>query len=333
MKRKTKIAIFILILALSSNMLSFIFTPSSYMRVVLHEVKMASDDSPYDMVILGQSRGETNINPYVLNDYIDYNSYNLSRRILRMSDLYYLASEVNCNNKLKVIILDVDHVYWTDSQISYYSDAYLLPNIEGLNNKLDYFFRYTITSDYRVLFSRYAMHGSEDIRTIPNRVKEKLSSDYWEYSMDAVGEKDADHIYIGRGFHRGISYSQSGNGAEWNREMIDDTIVNDVKRLVDYCNDNGIRVIAVHDPVPHERFSNEQHADMNAYFADEFKEMGVEFINFNYVRPEYLSWDECDFSDGEGHMMGDFADKYSEILGKMITLVINGEDISSYFYE
>jgi len=319
---------------MTSGMVYFAITPSSYLRVVLHEVREArKGNNPYDMIILGQSRGETNINPYVLDEHLDYNSYNLSRRILRMSDLYYMLSEVNENKTARAVVLDVDHVYWTDPQISYYSDAYLLPHLSNPVNKVDYFFRYTLSADYRVMFSRYSVHGIDDIKKIGERLRTKLSPDYYNYSMSAVSDKDADHVYVGRGYNKGIAINNKGYGADWDIDIIDDSIVSNVERLVKYCKENDIQIVAIHAPVPHGRFTDASHKELNYYFKSTFAGMGVDFINFNYISPEYLEWNDEDFSDGEGHMMGEFADEYSALLGEILDKYFNSADISLYFAE
>lgn len=329
-KRLVKIIVFACICLLVSYACSFALVSSSYLRVVLHEVK--DPDNGYDMVFVGQSRGESNINPYVLDDVMDYNSYNLCRRIVREYDIPYLLREANSNSQIKVCVLDVDQSYFYDMTPNYYSDAFIYPHLQNLADKMEYFFRYVINADYRVLLMRYTIEGMDDLKMSLPRIKDKLSPQYKEYSMETVTDKDVDHVYVGRGYRKGIEYSDDPYpGSRWNREKIDERAIDSIEELTDYCKTNGISLIAVHAPVPHERFSMEEHEDQKEYFSALFERFGIEYIDYNYISSEYLNWDSTDFSDPEGHMMSDLADEYSYILGLTLQKIINGDSIEEYF--
>ncbi len=330
MKRFIKVLVFTGLCVLLSVICSFALTSSSYLRVVLHEVN--DKDAGYNLVFLGQSRGESNINPYVLDEVMDYRSYNLCRRKIREYDLPYLLKEANRNDQIKVCVLDVDHVYFSDMTPNYYNDAYIFPHISGIKDRVEYFFRYVINADYRVLLMRYTIEGMDDLKLSVSRIHDKLSSQYRQYSMNAVTDTDEDHVYVGRGYRKGIEYAENPtSGASWSRESIDERAIDSVKELAEYCNDNGIRLIAIHAPVPHERFSVDEHDDMRAYYTELFGRYGVEYLDYNYIDNKYLAWDSADFSDPEGHMMSNLADDYSRVLGLTVQKLIDGEDIETYF--
>ncbi len=330
MKRGLKIIAFILTCIIISCALDFVLTPSSYLRVVLHEVR--DTDKNYDLVFVGESMGESNIDPYVLDKHLDYNTYNLCRRIVKIPDIPYLLKEANKKGQIKVCVFHVDQAYFFDTDPNYYSDAYIYPHLSDLRDKTQYFFRYVLNADYRVLFMRYTVEGTGDLKLSKTRVANKLSNEYKEFSMEAVTDTDVDHVYVGRGYRKGIAYSDDeSTGTPWSRDRIRDDAVEGVLELADYCREQGIKLIAVQDPLPHERRTSEELADMKDYFGGLFSNAGVDYIDFNYISDEYLTWDESGFTDAYGHMMGSMADEYCEVLGEVLQKKLDGEDISGYF--
>lgn len=62
-------------------------------------------------------------------------------------------------------------------------------------------------------------------------------------------------------------------------------------------------------------------------------ENGIFYYDFNMARQDVLPRTDSDFVDKEGHMNGDFAKNYSELLGKVIKEHKQGaRDINKYFY-
>lgn len=62
------------------------------------------------------------------------------------------------------------------------------------------------------------------------------------------------------------------------------------------------------------------------WFANLCSQNGVRYIDFNLVSLDELERTDDDFADWEGHMMGWMAEKYSEVLAK----VIRGDNIRFY---
>ena len=71
--------------------------------------------------------------------------------------------------------------------------------------------------------------------------------------------------------------------------------------------------------------------DFNQFYSEYFEQYDVEFLDFNYIKDEYLTWDDKDFQDGEGHMMGPFAERYSLILGEVLNQTLSGNSVQKYF--
>ena len=328
--RKIKVLSFIISVGLITSLLHFLLVPSSYLRVVLHEVQDTSVN--YDLIFIGQSMGETNINPYIIETETGKSSYNMCRRIISMPDLYYLVKECNYRNDMQKLVLVIDPTYWYGSTTNYYNDAYMLPHLNSPRNKIEYFFRYTIKTDYRVFFSRYVLHGKDDIFNCLERVRQKTSDEYKNYDMRAVSETGDHFNYIGRGFRYGVRPAETYyTGVKWGREYIDSKAVEAFEEIVYYCQDNDIELICINSPFPHERFNNDDLKDMKAFYSDVADNYHIGYMDFNFIKPIYLQWQAEDFEDGEGHMMGEFAEEYSKVLGTVLDEYFSGNNIDDYF--
>lgn len=330
MKKIWKALLFCLTALLITGVLSFLMIPSSYLRVVLHEVQ--NDKGNFDMAFFGQSLGETCIDPYTIEEETGIRSYNLCRRIVTIPDMLYLVKEANYKNDLKTVVVDIDPTYWHGTKIDYYNDAYILPHLNNPKNKIEYFFRYSFQADYRVSFCRYVVHGFGDIKKIQERVAQKTSDDYRNYSMKAVSESGNHFRYVGRGFRYGQKYAEAQPPkVEWNRDAVSHEVLESFEELTIYCRQNDIQLICIQSPLPHERFSKEQHADMNDYYTELCKKYQVPYFNFNYINDSYLTWNQKSFEDHEGHMMGPFAQEYSAVMGHVLSDYQNHKDCSCYF--
>ena len=328
MIRRLKIVLFIIVILGISFICGFALRPSSYMRVVFHDVK---SEAGYNMIFVGQSRGETNIDPYVLDSLMEYKTYNLCRRFVQLPDIRYVISEANSNDTIQVAVLDVDQLYFYNTDIDYFGDAFMYPHISNVPDKL----RYTkslLNKDFRILLMRYTVEGMDDLKESKERIKDKLSEGYKAYSFDAVTNKNSHHIYMGRGYWKGVQMSDKTiEGSAWNKDLISIDAIRCVADMADYCKKEGIIMLAIHAPVPHERFTEEEHYSQKEYFEDMFGEYGVKYIDFNFIKEDFLTWNEDGYTDLEGHMMGKMADEYSKVLGMVLNDYLSGRDIDEYF--
>lgn len=327
MIRKCKIIIFILIIVTISYLCYFAISPSSYMRVVLHEVRNGN----YDMVFVGQSRGESSINPFIMDEVLGYNSYNLCRAFVQLPDIQYVVKEANVDKQLRVVVLDVDQLYFYHTDIDYFSDSYMYPHITNKDDKIRYFLS-LLNKDYRILLARYTIQGIDDFKASKDRISSKLSKEYHEYSIKAAIKKNEHYTYVGKGYMKNIKRNEKPEeGSAWNKEQISEEACLSIRDIADYCDANGIELIAVHAPVPHERFTEDEHYEQRNTFNKLFAEYGVEFFDFNFIKEEYLTWNKEDFVDLEGHLMSNLADDYSKVLGLVLKNYLEGYDVGEYF--
>ena len=327
-KRVVGLVVLILII---NTVLSFVFHSPSYLRVALHEIQ--SDDVNYDIVFVGQSHGANAYNPYIIEEKTGMPAYNLCRGLMCNRDTAYLVKESNYKNDVKYIIYDIDTSYWTSFENpNYVSDGYVFPHLNNPINKIEYFFRYTVNESFRYTLCRYVLYGSGGLKALPDNIKAKLKKEYYEYDLNAFFAEREQREYQGRGFFAG-SVKDEGDykPTKWNEEDVVVGALNGFKDIVEYCKEENIQLICISSPTPLKRLQAEGHDEINKYFSKLAKQSEIEFWDFNYIKPEYLVWDDDDFQDSDGHMFGTFANEYSEVLGDILNQYFENESVTHYF--
>lgn len=321
---------FLLIVIAIGWCLNFLLVPSSYLRVILHEIQ--STDQNYNMVVVGQSHGETDINPYILEEKTGYTAYNMSRRLVSMTDLYYIVKESNYRNKPKVLVLDLDSTYFQgEGYTDYFSDSYIYPHMNNPRNRIEYFLRYNLSNDFRVTLCRYS-NLKDGLLQLPFTIRSKTSKEYWDYDMNAVKMHNDNFVYKGRGFRYGIKKLDTDYvPATWSKENVSEKALESFQSIVEYCKKENIQLICISSPVSKKRLQSEPFEEIHHYFEDMTEEYEVPYFDFNFIDPAYLEWSDEDFADMDGHMMGEFAEEYSRVLGKTLKQYFDGKNVEQLF--
>ena len=320
----------VIVFALSVGIMSFLLTPPSGIRVLLKQAQ----EGDYDTLIMGQSHAECGYNPYIISDGLDVNAVSVARRITPINNIYYILQEANLNKKYKTVILDIDPYYWVlDQTRDLGTDMNLMPHLTGMR-RYHYFREAVWPQRFVMLFCDYALTG-ENIAKIPNCVGAKLDSDYIannDSAMNAVNKylkSDTAFDYEGRGFLRGVNRAPDLAWAptEFKGHVEDDNIY-DLQRIKAYCDENNIRLICTQSALNPYRLRAQDMSEVHDYFTDLLGSMGIEFYDFNYAKSEYLYRTDEDYVDVDGHMMGNIADRQSQLFVE----VLKSDDKSQYFY-
>ena len=326
-----KILIFGIVNILLIMSMTYLFAQPSAVKVLLKEAKNES----FNTLIIGQSHGETDIDPFVLSQSSDIEAFNLSRRLMPIENLYYLIKEANVNNNYKRIILDIGASYWmSDHSGLAGEDANLLFKLSGTRT-LEYFWDVQWNDNYNDPLCDYLVTISS-IMKIPQTIRAKTNALYWnsspkaiEYANDAAGVSET-YEYKGRGFRYGIKHS----GIEHSKWEFDETQIKDENikafaKIVKYCREHDIDLICIQSATTPSRIKNENFDDVHRYFDELCSNYDVPFYDMNYVKTEYFQRSEEDFVDSDGHMMGALAEEHTNILLE----IINSESPAIYFYE
>lgn len=333
-KKVLKCVIFAILCFIIFSICDFVFVPSGYIRIILHTLNNSEEN--YDCIILGASHGRSAINPYKLDEKLGTNALNLCIPSGTMEDTYYLLKESCRNNDPKTVILDLDYQYWYKLAENDFSDAFIYYQLEPSMVKAEYFANNLLTKDFRITFSRWSNYIN-NFKNMKSKVSQKLSDGYDEYDTEGATIKGADGPYVGKGFfYRG----PGGHGARgfitreyWKPSVVDNKVVKQFENIVDYCKDNGIRLICITSTITPATVLTGDSEASSKYFTELAAKNGVEYYDFNLLRQDVMPRGNLDFGDWEGHMTGQLADVYSSIMGSVIKEVEEGKlDRTKYFY-
>lgn len=333
---KTKIlkyvraAVFIAVVIGLVKCMDFAMMPSGYIRYIMHEVNNADTADGYDNIIIGASHARSAIDPAML-DKVGDNAFNLAIPGETVTDSYYLLMESNRNNKVKRVIYDLDYQYWCNYAEREFEDCFIYTWLPFSNVKLKYIADNLMTKDFRTVYSkRWAYETSPS--AIMNNLKVKSSSAYRNYSMDAVEIHDAGGPYVAKGFfYRDMKMDSlvPSDIVAWDEDGISDKVLDSFEKTVEYCRKNNIELVCVTSPITPSTAVNGYSEKAGAYFTKLCEKYGVEYYDFNLLTMDVLPRTDDDFFDEEGHMLGELAERYSEILAEVLLVKC---DKSTIFY-
>lgn len=239
--------------------------------------------------------------------------------------------ESDRHNNVKRVIYDLDYQYWCNYAEREFEDCFIYTWLPFSNVKLKYIADNLLTKDFRTVYSkRWAYETSPS--SIMNNLKVKSSAAYRNYSMDAVEIHDAGGPYAAKGFfYRDMKMDSlvPSDIVAWDESGISDKVLDSFEKTVQYCKKNNIELVCVTSPITPTTSVNGYSEQAGAYFTRLCEEYGVEYYDFNLLTMDTLPRTDDDFFDEEGHMLGELADRYSDILASVL---LDKCDKSTAFY-
>lgn len=310
--------------------MTFLLGQPSVLKILLKQAKSPE----YDTLILGQSHGETCLDPFVLSEQTGWQVFSLSRRLQPVTNLPYLLEEANTAGQYRRVILEIDPAYWdSNSQGEAGMDARLLFRLTG-QRRLKYLSHELGKVNYNTALGDYAL-TVENLRRIPGVVRCKLSPAY-RRGEDAAAEEIGEVIGTARNFRyqgRGFRYGVRKTGVEWNPWYFSPADVKEenlqaLETIADYCQARDMELICVITAMPPQRIQTENLGESHDYYAALCSRYGVPLYDMNYVRPSVLPRTDEDYADIDGHMLGPLAQRHSRVLGEILT----AQDKAGFFY-
>lgn len=327
-----KMILFFVIFLLLQAVLTFVAVPAkSITRVMLHDLYAQKDLS---VVFVGASRIYRGIDPNQLDELIGTSSFDLSSGNQGMVDSYYLLAEMYKQSSPDLIVLDVN---WRRFEPKSTVGA-LLPyiNMKKSENKLSYLLNGFVPDDYLKAVFPGLNYPEKLLSTdiIKNPMK-KLSSDYRNYIYDYPDTG----YYAGKGFSRNTNSMLNGNMGQvtvpkWDSALIDEESILYFEKIVSLCRKNNSRIICIVPPVPLPVLMEmKDYSSCDGYIRNLVESQGLEYYNFNLLRPEVYTAKEEYYFD-EVHMSGKGAFAFTGIMASFISEYRSGSlDIGKYLLQ
>lgn len=307
----------------------------SYTRLTMHELYERADaGEEIDTLFLGSSHCYRAYDPELYEELTGRTAYNLGSSSQNYDTSYYLLREAARLYDLKTVYLDMYYKFlFMDSedrdlvQANIISD-YMRPSL----NKLSFLLTTTEAKNYTNRFFPFRRSWQElgDFAYVRENLAKKQAESYRKYESVTV---EADR-YAGRGFVWSDARLDVDAITWWDNfgkvadDMQLDTTypVSYIEKIVSFCREHDIRLVFVTAPSLNQYLEAIGPYDSaHAYVQKLAERFGVEYLDFNLAKTEYLELTADDYIDVD-HLNGTGAEKLTLLLTEA-----DGKPIDEYF--
>ena len=325
------LCIFLAVNILIAGLMNFMLTDPSIVRIYLEDIR----ENEYDTLIIGTSHAETGFDPFMMSEALDAKVFNAARRLMPVQDVYYLLKTANAKRTVKTVYYEIDPTYWNAVlQIRTQDDTCMLRHA-SLPDRVEYASKYLLDKNYNDTLFPYTF-DMKAIKKVPDVIRSKLllgdlPPDERIRSIYRFLGISQNFDYVGRGFRFGREKDLRSDAAFeplwFSKADIAPEYVDAFESMVGYCKKENIRLVCVVSALPEKRLREENHAEASAYFRALCDARGVEFFDMNFLRPELLPRTADDYTDLDGHMMGELAQRQTQ----MLIEIEKAEDKGAFF--
>lgn len=294
-----------------------------------------------DMVYVGSSLCQRNIDPLAVDEVTGKTSYNMgtsAQTLLASEDAVRTAHE-RFGIKTAVLVIGYstfDADQGANSDIAWLRAKERFGVREGMN-RLDF-----VLSDSHIgretslnfLVPWVNNHVNFIPSVILNNIAEKRNG------VDAVTSELKHNYgmeYPGRGFECYMgSYDPDEAGKDTSLRAYaneyEESELQRLQKICAYCRENGIQLYVINAPKPAYDILayGEAYGREGRMLEEQISAWGAQYYDFGLLRPEHYVIEESSFIDKE-HMNRTGAELFSPVLGKYLVRLENGEDISADF--
>ena len=307
----------------------------SYTRLTMHELYERADaGEEIDTLFLGSSHCYRAYDPELYEELTGRTAYNLGSSSQNYDTSYYLLREAARLYDLKTVYLDMYYKFlFMDSedrdlvQANIISD-YMRPSL----NKLSFLLTTTEAKNYTNRFFPFRRSWQQlgDFAYVRENLAKKQAESYRKYEPVTV---EADQ-YAGRGFVWSDArldvdaITWWGNFGKVADDMQLDTTypVSYIEKIVSFCREHDIRLVFVTAPSLNQYLEAIGPYDSaHAYVQKLAERFGVDYLDFNLPKTEYLELTADDYIDVD-HLNGTGAEKLTLLLTEA-----DGKPIDEYF--
>ncbi|MDO4340429.1 MAG: hypothetical protein Q4C91_20460 [Eubacteriales bacterium] len=298
--------------------LDYILYPCTFTRNDIHAVTSGQ----YDDIYMGTSHGKMDIDPQAMEAVSGRTGHNLCVGGEYSEDAYYLARLIlEKGYRPSRIIYEVSPGYFTSEKEE--GNNYLLFYHEFplSRSKLEYFWDSVRDCNFRtMLFPWYEYPLSYELENIRDTVSKKWTGDFGTEDLKSDSQEYHESGFVERYPVDTESLAMTGI-SEFHKEDVAERNMTYLKKLIQLCRENDIEFIALVTPMPGDTLAAyaESFSEAYQYFGEFFAENEVRYINFNsdQLYPVFTH-DLSAYTDYDGHLHGDAARDFSEILAQVL---------------
>ena len=307
----------------------------SYTRLTMHELYERADaGEEIDTLFLGSSHCYRAYDPELYEELTGRTAYNLGSSSQNYDTSYYLLREAARLYDLKTVYLDMYYKFlFMDSEDRDLVQANIIYDyMRPYLNKLSFLLTTTEAKNYTNRFFPFRRSWQElgDFAYVRENLAKKQAESYRKYEPVTV---EADQ-YAGRGFVWSDARLDVDAITWWDNfgkvadDMQLDTTypVSYIEKIVSFCREHDIRLVFVTAPSLNQYLEAIGPYDSaHAYVQKLAERFGVEYLDFNLAKTEYLELTADDYIDVD-HLNGAGAEKLTLLLTEA-----DGKPIDEYF--
>lgn len=316
-KRWIKLAVFILLVIAASELMKFALIPPGYAWLNMHNIR----ENEYDDIFVGTSHGFAGISPEVVDQVTGRKSTNLCLPNEFPIDSYYLVREAVRHHKPKRIIYELDPGYWVVDENKGQEEVFLYNEFAPSFLKMQYAAEKFGKDDFRYTFFPWYFYRQQ-LGKVPQNLKVKLSEQYRKYDPAVTYSEVQYYKREGFLYHNRVESSKGDlNIVLWEKDKIKKDRKDYFEKMAAYCKEQGIELIAVTLPIPQDTLDAypEVYKGSHEYYTELLKKHGITYYDFNFIEDEEVDRSLDNYYDYDGHMYGDYAEKFGNVLGRYLT--------------
>lgn len=338
----TKVLVFIALIMAMNEVCNFAFEPLEGASDVMWSDYMKEES--LDMIYTGSSFSLRAFNPYVIDEILGTDSFNMGTPSQAINQTYVAIKTAIEEHDIDTVVLAINFSSlesdWpVAAKVAFYrakaqNESFIDRVKDTLWFMLDEDNRGECTS-INFLFPWIYNHVGLDRYNIMKNIKAKVTG----VAESNISENDPESVYVGKGFgyYVGqVDYNSVGNDNSFTSytNVFSTEAFEVIRDIISVCKENEVELIAVNVPRPvFDVLSyGEEYAVKHDRLSQEFTENGVEYYDFNFVKPEIMEIKENYFVDME-HLNEEGANQFSAAFAKFLQIRDSGEDMNQYFYE
>ena len=313
--RNLVIILFLVSCLLINSALNYLLIPNNIMRIKMHNL----ESTTYDDLFLGTSHGLSAVDPLVVDEITGRESTNLCVWGEYPRDTYYLLRDAWRFQKPKRIIYELDPTYWISQDQNTYHFSKFYYYMSWSEIKAEYFLAKITSADFRTVFFPWFNFQLQWPASIENLAL-KQTENYRNYGLDTLDLpyetlKEEGFLYL-----KDTKLAKSKKITLWDEKKIQKEAPIYFDKIVTFCKENDIELLIFTTPVAQETLDlyPESYEEANQYFSNLMKEYGIPYYNFNYIQLDGFDKSLANFTDYDGHMLGDTARTFSKYLGEFL---------------
>ncbi len=336
--------LFLRVLAPISILILFILTWSlfryisvddskSYTRLTMHEFYQQDN---IDVLFMGASHCYRGFDTEVTDRMLGCNTFNLGTSSQLADATVLLMKEAVARYRIQHIYVDLSYFIATmsmergDSMTSVYLVTdHLHPSLRKALFLLKRSGGEDLANSF--LIARRKWQNLFDPQHVSDTLRTKRDMAYQEYRYVRNPNED----YIGKGFVRNYetapegSFFDAGYNEHFDLQAIQPRWTESVREMIRCCRECGVELTFLSAPISTYRLLCYGHYDDYIALVEQIlaeSGNGVEYIDFNLIRPEYWPDTSMIFKD-PGHLNGNGAQLFSEIFCRYVSGEIPAEDL------